>query len=289
MFYFTHLLLDSPTLTLLETTKAAVQQREAATRITMKKQAKAENRNYTDDDDSTVSYDSGNDELRAVSKDAIITGTNYVMKQPTAMSTGKHTNEDDDDSTACTAASTNDDDMSFALNDLLSMDGDCTNNRSILRRNNSNSTYSSHERIKCVTFGDSTVREYGVTVGACTPEMVGRCPIELMWEYSESYNMDLCTDDAIEKRSSKLTRSGRIHRPLSIQARRERIANVQGISTKDVVAMEYESSLSLIQDTIQSITTCSNVVLSSMETNAKAKKYNNRLQQIINEIQIMTH
>jgi hypothetical protein len=43
---------------------------------------------------------------------------------------------------------------------------------------------------KKVTFGDSTVREYGTTVGACTEANLGKCPMELTWNYIRQYTLE---------------------------------------------------------------------------------------------------
>ena len=102
----------------------------------------------------------------------------------------------------------------------------------------------SNRKVKRVTFGDATVREYGVTVGSCTPVNTGRCPIELTWDYADLYTIDVKKDDSC---SMYLRRP----RPLSATQRRERIARIQGISNDDVLILEYESSIALIKETLE--------------------------------------
>ena len=145
-------------------------------------------------------------------------------------------NDDDDESTASTVPSTMNNDQSYSCNeDLL----DCFDNIS-----NDYDHESNVKKVKRVTFGDSTVREYGVTVGACTPANTGRCPMELKWEYAESYTVE-------SKQNESMSKNKRRIRPLSVTERRERIANVQKLSNNEVRILEYEASIALIQETLE--------------------------------------
>ena len=117
---------------------------------------------------------------------------------------------------------------------------------------------SNERKVKRVTFGDSTVREYGVTVGACTPANTGQCPMELEWEYAESYTIEFNPDEAMLNKKCRF-------RPLSIMERRERIAKVQGISNDEVRILEYEASIALIQETLEFLVSSRHKLLCPME------------------------
>ena len=194
--------------------------------------------NEIEDDDSTVSY-----------FDDLILEMNANATARQRRSFASSTSNDNDDSTVSTVASTVNDDYSYIWND------DIFDN--LYYSSNGDNHGSVGRKVKRVRFGDTTVREYGVTVGACTPSNTGRCPMELTWEYFESYNIECNQDESM---------SNYKYKPLSTIERRERIAIVQGISNDEVKILEYEASISLIQETLEFLESSRHKLLYSMES-----------------------
>ena len=179
--------------------------------------------NHIDDDESTVSY-----------FDDCILEVNASTHRRRSFGV----DDDDDESIVSTEPSTTLDDHSCTWNDdIFDYFGFSSHDDDDDDKNEA-----SNRKVKRVTFGDATVREYGVTVGSCTPVNTGRCPIELTWDYADLYTIDVKKDD-----STYLRRP----RPLSATQRRERIARIQGISNDDVLILEYESSIALIKETLE--------------------------------------
>lgn len=194
--------------------------------------------NDIEDDESTVSF-----------FDDYISEINVTA--PMRRSFASSTSNDRDDSTVSTVPSTIHDDQSETWNDDLF---DCFDYVSA-----QDNDECSEPKVKCVTFGETTVREYGVTVGTNTPANTGRCPMELTWEYAESYKVELFQD-------ASMTKCKRRTRPLSVKERRDRIAAVQGISTDDVLILEYEASIALIQETLEFLESSRHKLLYSVES-----------------------
>jgi hypothetical protein len=178
-----------------------------------------------EDEESTVSY--FDDYFSEVAN----TNMTAYQRRSFASSTSN-----DDDSTASTVPSTIHDDQSFTWNDDIY---DCFDYIPESYEYKSND-----RRVKRVTFGDATIREYGLTVAACTPANTGRCPMELTWEYAESYSVSSHQDASMMNGKHKT-------RPLTVLERRERIAEVQGISNDEVRILEYEASIALIRETLE--------------------------------------
>lgn len=82
---------------------------------------------------------------------------------------------------------------------------------------------------KSVRFGNVSIREYSVTVGAYS-SVKDSCPIQLSWEYSPEFYVS-CDEYK--------TSIPRRHR-LSLNQHRERIATVQGVSIDTVINQSYE-------------------------------------------------
>jgi hypothetical protein len=93
-----------------------------------------------------------------------------------------------------------------------------------------------------VNFGFVQVREYSLTVGSHSAAK-DTCPLQLSWEHGEDQYSDV-TD--FEEIYSSQPKKGL--RRLSLQKRRRRIAAVQGISLKEVEALEYERIMESIQE-----------------------------------------
>ena len=203
--------------------------------------------NDIEDDESTVSF-----------FDNYISEINVAA--PVRGSFQSSTTNDGDDSTVSTVASTIHDDQGNTWNDDVF---DCFDDLSL-----QDDDECSEQKVKRVTFGKSVVREYGVTVGTCTPANTGRCPMELTWEYAESYAIESYRDELI-------TIGQRKKRPLSVKERRDRIATVQGISTDDVLILEYEASIALIQETLEFLESTRHKLLYSMESPLQSKYTDN--------------
>ena len=194
--------------------------------------------NENEDDDSTVSY-----------FDDCILEMNANATSRQRRSFASSTSNDNDDSTVSTVASTINDDYSYIWNDDIF--------DYLYYSSNHDNHGCTGRKVKRVTFGDTTVREYGVTVGACTPANTGRCPMELTWEYFESYALECNQDESMANDKC---------RPLSVMERRERIATVQGISNDEVKILEYEASIALIQETLEFLESSRHKLLYSMES-----------------------
>jgi hypothetical protein len=121
------------------------------------------------------------------------------------------------------------------------------------------------KRRQLVRFGVVHIREYGVTVGAYTATNV-TCPLQLTWEYAPKETCLPVEDHQAKSLSKKLITSATrcdIHeirnncvlppQPLSAQARRERIARVQGTSQWMIAQLERDLALDMIQETMDAI------------------------------------
>jgi hypothetical protein len=84
--------------------------------------------------------------------------------------------------------------------------------------------------IKKVRFGDVAVREYALTIGNTT--WTEKCPLQLSWEYREKKWKSL--NDHIAHTLE--TRKG--IQKLSLDQRRDRLASVQGLSTREINLLE---------------------------------------------------
>jgi hypothetical protein len=112
-----------------------------------------------------------------------------------------------------------------------------------------------------VRFGVVRIREYGVTVGAYAAAN-DSCPLQLTWEYSPQ---ETCLHvDEHQVRVSEGSGSGsgsgsgggawgKSLQPLSPNARRSRIACVQGTTNLMIARLERDLALELIQETIDSL------------------------------------
>ena len=210
--------------------------------------------NEMEDDESTVSC-----------FDDYISEMNARAPQRRSFASSTSNDDGDDDSTVSTVPSTNHDDdddrTETSFDDLfdgleyeLDLDDDgCP-----------------VPKVKRVTFGTTTVREYGVTVGSCTPTNTGRCPMELTWEYAESYTIESNQNESMRNYPCRT-------RPLSVFERRDRIATVQGISTDDVLILEYEASIALIKETLEFLESSRHKFLYSVESPPRHNECGDRL------------
>jgi hypothetical protein len=99
-----------------------------------------------------------------------------------------------------------------------------------------------------VRFGVVRIREYGVTVGAYAAAN-DSCPLQLTWEYSPH---ETCLDVDEHQIRAREGGSGS-PQPLSPNARRSRIARVQGTTNLMIARLERDLALELIQETIESL------------------------------------
>jgi hypothetical protein len=86
------------------------------------------------------------------------------------------------------------------------------------------------QAIKKVRFGHVAVREYALTIGNTT--RAEKCPLQLSWEYREKKWKSLSDHIAhtLEKRKGI--------QKLSLDQRRDRLALVQGLSTREINLLE---------------------------------------------------
>lgn len=99
-----------------------------------------------------------------------------------------------------------------------------------------------NEMKKRVRFGGVTVREYSVTVGALTAAK-DSCPFQLSWEHSQDITAKLPGDPT----------SPVPLRRLSLNERRLRIAQVQGLNLNQVLGLEFKNVKQSVQDTMVSV------------------------------------
>jgi hypothetical protein len=103
---------------------------------------------------------------------------------------------------------------------------------------------------RVVRFGLVRIREYGVTVGAYSAAG-DSCPMQLTWEHSPK---ETCL--GVEEHqilASNGDCSSKFPQRLSPNARRERIARVQGTTNLRIASLEFDLTLALIQETIKSL------------------------------------
>lgn len=103
------------------------------------------------------------------------------------------------------------------------------------------------ERIRRnVHFGNATIREYSVTVGALVASNE-KCPLQLSWEYdSVETKIDIEIHESLKK-NSRINLDRQSCRRLSLDERRLRIASVQDISLHDVQSLEFQAMMDQIK------------------------------------------
>jgi hypothetical protein len=109
------------------------------------------------------------------------------------------------------------------------------------------------KKAKKLSFGTVTTREYAVTVGALSASN-DKCPLQLTWEHGCDVRLDLppivealppCTTPT-KPRSLPLKR-------LTVDERRRRIANVQGIPEDQVDQMQFDMVMNQIQEAMNGL------------------------------------
>jgi hypothetical protein len=103
-----------------------------------------------------------------------------------------------------------------------------------------------------VRFGVVRIREYGVTVGAYAAAN-DSCPLQLTWEYSPHETCLDVDEHQIRANEGGCGSCGKSLQPLSPNARRSRIARVQGTTNLMIARLERDLALELIQETIESL------------------------------------
>lgn len=159
----------------------------------------------------------------------------FVKKQQTLLSNTRLLN-DHDSLSSTTSVNDEYDDIESQTSTRAVSEGELFDDDITVKRSN-----------KIVRFGNATVREYCVTVGALSATREP-CPLQLSWEYdSLETRIDINAYESF-KQNSKMNSVRESFRHLSLDERRQRIANVQDISLYDVQSLEFQAMMDQIKN-----------------------------------------
>jgi hypothetical protein len=114
---------------------------------------------------------------------------------------------------------------------------------------------SSEKKAKKLSFGTVTTREYAVTVGALSASN-DKCPLQLSWEHACDVRLDLppmVDADALSRTTTTTPARPLPLKRLTMDERRLRIANVQGIAEDQVDQMQFEMVMHQIQEAMNGL------------------------------------
>jgi hypothetical protein len=108
------------------------------------------------------------------------------------------------------------------------------------------------KKVKKLSFGTVTTREYAVTIGAASND---KCPLQLSWEHGCDVRLGLPPiAEAVPGTASAQPRPSSLKR-LTVNERRMRIANVQGIAEDQVDQMQFDMVMNQIQEAMNGLLT----------------------------------